>query len=68
MKTEYSIQEIQELQRIERECAGWKTPQVREIAIWEEIAHRMNCYESNTENHLYWCRIMDLFHKKYRCQ
>ena len=56
--------EEKELKRIEHKKRTWKSKFIRELEIWKEIAMGINC--GDPEKSDYWCRVMDLYHKKYR--
>lgn len=57
-----------ELKKIEVKKSTWKYKFAREMEIWEEIAMQINSYTGgrNKKKYEYWCRVMDLYHKKYR--
>jgi hypothetical protein len=57
-------QEQKELEKIEYQKRTWKNKFAREMEIWKAIAMEIN---STTGKELdYWCRVMDLYKKKYR--
>jgi len=57
-------QEKKELERIEYQKRTWNSEFIREQAIWDEIAMQINSYTGKKQE--YWCRVMDLYKKKYR--
>jgi len=57
-------QEKIELERIEQENTTWKNQFMKEQSIWDYIAMQINSHAG--EKKKYWCRVMDLYHKKYR--
>jgi hypothetical protein len=59
-------EEKKELERIEHKNRTWRSKFAREMEIWEEIAMQINGYTGKKQK--YWCRVMDLYHEKYRKQ
>lgn len=55
--------EEKELKRIEHKKRTWKSKFIREHEIWYEIVVGVN--SRNPKERDYWCRVMDLYHKKY---
>jgi len=56
--------EQKELEKIEYEKRTWKSTFAREMEIWKAIAMQINSTKGKEKN--YWCRVMDLYHEKYR--
>ncbi len=57
-------QEQKELEKIEYQKRTWKSKIAREMEIWEVIAMEINSTTGKKQE--YWCRVMDLYKKKYR--
>jgi hypothetical protein len=56
--------EQKELEKIEYQKRTWKSKFAREMQIWEAIAMEINSTTGKEQD--YWCRVMDLYKKKYR--
>lgn len=56
-------QEQKELEKIEYQKRTWKSKFAREMEIWEAIAIKINSKTGKEQD--YWCRVMDLYKKKY---
>ena len=57
-------QEQKELEKIENQKRTWNSEYIREMEIWNEIAMQINSTTGKEQD--YWCRVMDLYKKKYR--
>lgn len=57
-------QEQKELEKIEYKKRTWKSKIAREMEIWEAISMEINSTTGKKQE--YWCRVMDLYKKKYR--
>jgi hypothetical protein len=56
--------EQKELEKIEYQKRTWNSKFMRELAIFEGIAIQINSHTGKKQK--YWCRVMDLYNKKYR--
>jgi hypothetical protein len=56
--------EEQELAHIEHQKSTWTSKIYRELEIWEAISMQIN--STTGKNQQYWCRVMDLYNKKYQ--
>lgn len=56
--------EQKELKNIEYKKRTWKSKFAREMEIWKAIAMEINSTTGKEQD--YWCRVMDLYKKKYR--
>tara|TARA_R110000772_G_scaffold268551_1_gene396064 strand:+ start:3024 stop:3200 length:177 start_codon:yes stop_codon:yes gene_type:complete len=56
-------EERKELESIEHQKRTYKSKFMREQAIWDEIAMNINGYKGKKQK--YWCRVMELYNKKY---